>query len=94
MISKKSGHVFEKRLIEKYIADHGKNPVTGDSLSAEDLVEVQGWLLLFFAPLDHGDIGAWTIISSGNDYWMRSLEIQEWELMDLLLFMFFQGTRP
>ena len=42
VVSKKSGHVFEKRLIEKYIADHGKCPLTGDSLSSEDLLDVQG----------------------------------------------------
>ena len=28
VVSTKSGHVFEKRLIEKYLADEGKCPVT------------------------------------------------------------------
>jgi pre-mRNA-processing factor 19 len=33
--------VFEKRLIEAYIAENGKDPVTGDDLTAEDLVELK-----------------------------------------------------
>lgn len=36
-----AGNVFEKRLIEAYIADNGKDPVTGEELSVEDLVELK-----------------------------------------------------
>lgn len=36
-----TGRIFEKRLIEAYIAEHGKDPVTGEDLSTEDLVEVK-----------------------------------------------------
>ncbi|KIW03850.1 uncharacterized protein PV09_05149 [Verruconis gallopava] len=39
--SRKSGNVFEKRLIEAYIADNGKDPVTGEELSVEDLIELK-----------------------------------------------------
>jgi len=53
VVSKKSGHVYERRLIEKYIADHGKDPVTGDSLSVEDLLEVQGSSLIHTHLVDH-----------------------------------------
>lgn len=41
VVSVKSGNVFEKRLIEKYIADHGKDPVSGEELTLEDLVEIK-----------------------------------------------------
>jgi pre-mRNA-processing factor 19 len=41
-LSPKSGHVFERRLIEKYISQNGKDPVSGDELAAEDLIAVKG----------------------------------------------------
>ena len=36
-----SGNVFEKRLIEAYIAENGKDPVTGEELTLDDLVELR-----------------------------------------------------
>mgnify|MGYP001124971007 CR=1 FL=1 len=42
VISRKSGHLFEKRLVEKYIEANGTCPVTGDTLSVDDLLPVQG----------------------------------------------------
>ncbi|KAA8899762.1 WD40-repeat-containing domain protein [Sphaerosporella brunnea] len=39
--SAKSGTVFEKRLIEAYIAEHGKDPLTGEELSMADLIELK-----------------------------------------------------
>lgn len=39
--SSKSGTVFEKRLIEAYIAEHGKDPVTGEELTTDDLIELK-----------------------------------------------------
>lgn len=39
--SSKSGTVFEKRLIEAYIAEHGKDPITGEELSSADLIELK-----------------------------------------------------
>ncbi|KAL1975989.1 hypothetical protein VTN31DRAFT_4381 [Thermomyces dupontii] len=41
VISVKSGNVFEKRLIEAYIAENGKDPVTGEELTKDDLIEVK-----------------------------------------------------
>ena len=42
VISKLSGHVYEKKLILKYILEDGKDPVTNTHLSEEDLITVQG----------------------------------------------------
>ncbi|MED6136728.1 hypothetical protein PIB30_058491 [Stylosanthes scabra] len=41
VVSKKSGLLFEKRLIEKHIADFGKCPITGQPLTLDDLVPVK-----------------------------------------------------
>nr|WJH19494.1 PSO4 [Euglena gracilis] len=41
VISKKSGHLFERRVVEKYIEQHGKCPVTDEALEKEDLMPVQ-----------------------------------------------------
>lgn len=35
------GTIFEKRLIEAYILENGTDPVTGDSLSIDDLLPLQ-----------------------------------------------------
>ncbi|GET89905.1 hypothetical protein, conserved [Leishmania tarentolae] len=42
VVSTKSGLVFERSLIEKYLDEHGRCPVTGDPLHKEDLMTVQG----------------------------------------------------
>ena len=39
--SKKSGAVFEKRLIEKYIQENGKDPVSGEELDLDDLLPIR-----------------------------------------------------
>lgn len=41
VISVKSGHLFEKHLIEKYLKSESTCPVTGDELSIEDLKDVK-----------------------------------------------------
>ncbi|ODA77028.1 hypothetical protein RJ55_07545 [Drechmeria coniospora] len=41
VVSKKSGIIYEKRLIEKYIGENGTEPDTGDALAAEDLLAVK-----------------------------------------------------
>jgi pre-mRNA-processing factor 19 len=40
VISKVSGHIFEKRLIEKHIESTGTCPITGRPLNFDDLIEV------------------------------------------------------
>lgn len=41
VISKKSGHIFERSLIEKIIRSEGKCPVTNEPLTLDDIVAVQ-----------------------------------------------------
>lgn len=40
VISKKSGHIFEKRLIEKHIDSTGQCPITGTDLTKDDLLAI------------------------------------------------------
>ncbi len=42
VVSTKTGQLFEKRLVMKYIADGGKCPINGDDLYESDLIEVKG----------------------------------------------------
>ncbi|RXW18917.1 hypothetical protein EST38_g6935 [Candolleomyces aberdarensis] len=42
VVSVKSGNVYEKRLIIKYIHENGTDPTTGEKLEESDLVTVQG----------------------------------------------------
>jgi pre-mRNA-processing factor 19 len=39
--SRKSGNIFEKRLIEAHIAENHTDPVTGEELATEDLIELK-----------------------------------------------------
>lgn len=45
VISPKSGLVYERRLILKYITDNGTEPITGDKLEESDLVSVKPSML-------------------------------------------------
>ncbi|TBU47342.1 WD40 repeat-like protein [Dichomitus squalens] len=41
VVSSKSGHVYERRLILKYITENGTDPITGDKLQEGDLITVK-----------------------------------------------------
>ena len=41
VISSKSGHVYERRLVQKYITENGTDPITGEKLEESDLVSVK-----------------------------------------------------
>ncbi|KAK2400171.1 U4/U6 small nuclear ribonucleoprotein PRP4 protein [Trifolium repens] len=41
VVSRGSGLLFEKRLIERHIADYGKCPVTGEPLTLDDIVPIK-----------------------------------------------------
>lgn len=42
VVSRTSGHLYEKRLIEKYLKETGKCPVTGKEMSEDDILPIQG----------------------------------------------------
>lgn len=50
-VSPVSNHVYERRLIEKYIAENGTDPVNNQPLSEEQLIDIKGeesqWLVHF-----------------------------------------------
>nr|OQO23804.1 hypothetical protein B0A51_08162 [Rachicladosporium sp. CCFEE 5018] len=39
--SRKSGNVFERRLIEAYLSENGTDPVNGEELTTDDLIELK-----------------------------------------------------
>ena len=41
VVSQKSGHVYERRLILKYITENGTDPVTGEKLEETDLISIK-----------------------------------------------------
>lgn len=41
-VSPSSNCVFERRLIEKYIAENGTDPISGEQLSEEQLIDIKG----------------------------------------------------
>ncbi|GFZ10713.1 MOS4-associated complex 3B [Actinidia rufa] len=41
VVSKNSGLLFEKRLIERHISDYGKCPITGEPMSMDDIVPIK-----------------------------------------------------
>ncbi|KAJ9150762.1 Pre-mRNA-processing factor 19 [Pleurostoma richardsiae] len=41
VVSKKTGTVFEKRLVEKFVEESGKDPVTGEEMDLEDLLPIK-----------------------------------------------------
>ncbi|ONH68856.1 Pre-mRNA-processing factor 19 [Cyberlindnera fabianii] len=41
VVSPKSGALFERSLVEAYIAEHHKDPITSDELSVEDLIPLR-----------------------------------------------------
>lgn len=41
VVSSKSGHVYERRLILKYLTENSTDPVTGEQLEEADLITVK-----------------------------------------------------
>lgn len=45
-----SNHVYERRLIEKYIAENGTDPINNQPLSEEQLIDIKGALVAGLHP--------------------------------------------
>jgi pre-mRNA-processing factor 19 len=41
VVSSKSGKVYERRLIVKYITENGTDPITGEKLEESDLIPIK-----------------------------------------------------
>lgn len=41
VVSAKSGKVYERRLIVKYISENGTDPITGEKLEESDLIAIK-----------------------------------------------------
>lgn len=64
VVSRSTGHVFEKRLIEKYLAANDRRcPVTGQTLDADDLLPLKGT-----APTVNLPRNTQSTNSSGSDF--------------------------
>jgi len=50
VVSQKSGKVYERRLIVKYISENGTDPVTGDKLEESDLIAIKACMFSLFWP--------------------------------------------
>lgn len=42
VISTKSGHIFEKRLIQKHISEYHTDPITKEPLEEDQLIDIKG----------------------------------------------------
>ncbi|XP_064613232.1 pre-mRNA-processing factor 19-like [Liolophura sinensis] len=67
VVSPVSGHVFEKRLIEKYIGDNGADPMNGEKLSVDMLLDIKTSPLVKPRPPSATSIPA--ILKSLQDEW-------------------------
>ena len=52
----RTGTVYEKRLIEAYISENGTEPATGESLTSEDLIELQTARIVRPRPPQHTSV--------------------------------------
>lgn len=52
VVSQKSGNVYERRLIVKYINENGTDPITGEKLEEADLIAIKACMCSVFGSRD------------------------------------------
>lgn len=75
------GAVFEKRLIEKYIEENGKDPVSGEELDLEDLLPIKSARIVRPRPPTLTSIPA--LLASFQNEW-DSLALETFNLREQL----------
>ncbi|KAI1402896.1 Prp19-domain-containing protein [Hypoxylon fuscum] len=81
VVSKLSGAVFEKRLIEKYIEENGKDPVSGEDLGIDDLLPIKSSRIVRPRPPTLTSIPA--LLSTFQNEW-DSLALETYNLREQL----------
>ena len=46
VLSPVSNHVFERRLVVKYVEENGMDPISGEPLSVDQLLEIKGTAMI------------------------------------------------
>ena len=75
------GNIFERRLIEAHIAEHGTDPITGDDLAVEDLIELKSAQIAKPRPPTHTSIPS--LLSTFQNEW-DALALETYNLRDHL----------
>eukprot|EP01024_Parvocaulis_polyphysoides_P074519 TRINITY_DN96177_c0_g1_i1.p1 TRINITY_DN96177_c0_g1~~TRINITY_DN96177_c0_g1_i1.p1 ORF type:complete len:211 (-),score=28.13 TRINITY_DN96177_c0_g1_i1:8-604(-) len=65
----KTGYIFERRLIEKFIEETGRCPITGEPLSKEDLIPVKQQEVSVKFPRSSGGASLPQMLSQFQDEW-------------------------
>ncbi|KAJ7955473.1 Pre-mRNA-processing factor 19 [Quillaja saponaria] len=82
VVSKNSGLIFEKRLIERHISDYGKCPITGEPLTLDDIVPIKTGKIVKPRPVQAASIPG-----------MLGLFLTEWDSLVLSNFALEQQLR-
>lgn len=76
-----TGNIFEKRLIEAHVVQHGTDPVTGEDLTTDDLVELRSTHIAKPRPPTHTSIPS--LLSIFQNEW-DTLALETYSLRDHL----------
>ncbi|WVY96673.1 hypothetical protein V8G54_028824 [Vigna mungo] len=75
VVSRNSGLLFEKRLIERHISDYGKCPITGEPLTMDDIVPIKTGKIVKPRPVQAASIPG--MLGMFQNVW--NLGYEEWD---------------